>query len=114
MSEPALPRTRRATVVAITLFATTATAVPIANSAGVPGTAENQDVFGSATRLIDANRDGRAELAVGAPGENTNAGSVWAFKSTASGVIPTGSYTFGAGTLGTVAAGARPGQGFAY
>ncbi|MFI6486330.1 FG-GAP and VCBS repeat-containing protein [Streptomyces sp. NPDC050564] len=84
------------------------------NTDGVPGTAENQDVFGWATRLTDANRDGRAELAVGAPGENTNAGSVWVFKSTASGVTPTGSYTFGAGTLDTVAAGARLGQGFAY
>ncbi|MFF4346706.1 FG-GAP repeat protein [Streptomyces sp. NPDC001530] len=81
---------------------------------GVPGTAENQDVFGSATRLIDANRDGRAELAVGAPGENTGAGSVWVFRSASSGVTPTGSYTFGAGTLGTVAAGARLGTGFAY
>jgi hypothetical protein len=81
---------------------------------GVPGTAEKGDAFGAATHLVDAGHDGRAELAVGAPGENTNAGSVWVFRSTASGVTPTGSYTFGAGTLGTVAATARLGSGFAY
>ncbi|WP_406492904.1 VCBS repeat-containing protein [Streptomyces sp. NBC_01604] len=84
------------------------------NTAGVPGAAENSDAFGRTTRLVDANHDGRAELAVGAPGENANAGSVWVFRSTSSGITPTGSFTFGAGTLGTVAANARLGSGFAY
>ncbi|CAM5638751.1 VCBS repeat-containing protein OS=Streptomyces alboniger OX=132473 GN=CP975_16960 PE=4 SV=1 [Streptomyces alboniger] len=84
------------------------------DTADVPGTAENADLFGWSTRLLDANHDGRAELAVGATGENTNAGSVWAFRATASGITPTGSFTFGAGTLGTVAANARLGSGFAY
>ncbi|MGQ4383402.1 FG-GAP-like repeat-containing protein [Streptomyces sp. SAS_270] len=83
------------------------------NTAGVPGGAEDQDTFGWAARLIDANHDGRAELAVGAPGENANAGSVWVFRSTSSGITPTGSFTFGAGTLGTVAAGAKLGAGLA-
>ncbi|MGE7167298.1 FG-GAP repeat protein [Staphylococcus hominis] len=81
---------------------------------GVPGTAENNDLFGWSTRLLDANHDGRAELAVGATGENANAGSVWVFRSTASGITATNSFTFGAGTLGTVAAKARLGSGFAY
>ncbi|MDN0200976.1 FG-GAP-like repeat-containing protein [Streptomyces sp. S.PNR 29] len=84
------------------------------NTEGVPGTAENRDQFGRATRLLDGNGDGRAELVVGAPGENAGAGSVWVLRSTASGITPTGSFTFGAGTLGTVAANARLGSGFAY
>ncbi|MGW1954740.1 FG-GAP-like repeat-containing protein [Streptomyces sp. NPDC001920] len=84
------------------------------NTAGVPGVAETGDDFGRATHLVDADHDGRAELVVGAPGENANAGSVWVFKPTSSGITPTGSFTFGAGTLGTVAAGAKLGQGFNY
>ena len=84
------------------------------NTAGVPGTAESQDAFGRSARLIDANHDGRAELAVGAPGENANAGSVWVFKSTSSGITATGSFTFGAGTLGMVAADAKLGSRFSY
>ncbi|KUO22345.1 hypothetical protein AQJ91_05085 [Streptomyces dysideae] len=84
------------------------------DTTGVPGTAETFDGFGAATRLVDADRDGRAELAVGAPGENAKAGSVWVFRSTSSGITPTGSFTFGAGTLGTVAANAKLGSGFNY
>jgi hypothetical protein len=82
------------------------------DTSGVPGTAENSDAFGRATHLVDGNGDGCAELVVGAPGENANAGSVWVFKSTSAGITPTGSFTFGAGTLGTVAANAKLGSGF--
>ena len=82
------------------------------DTAGVPGAAETGDAFGRATHLVDGNGDGRAELVVGAPGENANAGSVWAFNSTSAGITPTGSFTFGAGTLGTVAANAKLGSGF--
>ncbi|WP_031476869.1 FG-GAP-like repeat-containing protein [Streptomyces bicolor] len=84
------------------------------NTAGVPGAAESNDVFGTATHLVDGNGDGRAELVVGAPGENANAGSVWVFPATSAGITPTGSFTFGAGTLGTVAANAKLGSGFNY
>ncbi|MET9835222.1 FG-GAP-like repeat-containing protein [Streptomyces sp. NPDC006385] len=84
------------------------------DTAGVPGTAETGDVFGATTHLVDGNGDGRAELVVGAPGENANAGSVWVFRSTSAGITPTGSVTFGAGTLGTVAADAKLGSGFNY
>ncbi|MGV9569809.1 VCBS repeat-containing protein, partial [Streptomyces nigra] len=80
--------------------------------AGVPGVAEAKDAFGGATHLVDGDDDGRAELVVGAPGENENAGSVWVFPSSASGIGATGSSTFGAGTLGTVAAKARLGADF--
>lgn len=84
------------------------------DTTGVPGAAETNDAFGTTTHLVDANHDGRAELVVGAPGENANAGSVWVFKPTSTGITPTGSFTFGAGTLGTVAANAKLGAGFNY
>ncbi len=82
------------------------------DTAGVPGAAETDDAFGRTTRLVDADHDGLAELVVGAPGENANAGSVWVFRSTSAGITPTGSFTFGAGTLGTVAANAKLGSAF--
>ena len=79
---------------------------------GVPGVGEAGDAFGTATKLVDTDQDGRAELVVGAPGENDGTGSVWVFRSTGSGVTPQGSFTFGPGTLGTVAAKARLGSVF--
>ncbi|MES5821149.1 FG-GAP repeat protein [Streptomyces sp. RG80] len=71
------------------------------NTPKVPGTAERLDFFGSATSLTDVNRDGRAELFVGASGENTFDGGVWAFRNPGTGPTATGSVSFGAGTLGT-------------
>lgn len=82
------------------------------NTSGVPGTAEKFDWFGRAVKLADVTGDGRAELFVGAYGENDTAGGVWAFPSTASGVTATGTYAIGAGTLGTVAADAYLGWAF--
>ncbi|MCL8014742.1 FG-GAP-like repeat-containing protein [Streptomyces sp. AS02] len=84
------------------------------DTTGVPGAAETNDAFGATTHLVDANHDGRAELVVGATGENANAGSVWVFQPTSTGITPTGSFTFGAGTLGTVATNAKLGSGFNY
>jgi hypothetical protein len=49
-------------------------------TADVPGTAERNDHFGRSVHLADANDDGLADLAVGAPGENANAGYVWTFR----------------------------------
>ncbi|MER7177960.1 FG-GAP-like repeat-containing protein [Streptomyces hyaluromycini] len=46
------------------------------NSAGVPGTAEKGDEFGSALAFGDLNRDGYADLVVGSRGEDGKAGSV--------------------------------------
>lgn len=82
------------------------------NTAGVPGAAERRDYFGDAVTLLDGDGDGRADLVAGAPGENTNAGSVWAFRSTASGTTTTGSLVFGAKALGTNPDGARLGAEF--
>lgn len=82
------------------------------NTAGVPGTAERADRFGEAVTLLDGDNDGRADLVVGAPGENSNAGSVWGFRSTVSGVTTTGSVAFGAKALGTDPELARLGSEF--
>lgn len=47
------------------------------NTTGVPGTAEAGDRFGGAVRLYMASNDNRADLAVSAPYENAQNGSVW-------------------------------------
>ncbi|MFH8517759.1 FG-GAP and VCBS repeat-containing protein [Streptomyces gelaticus] len=78
----------------------------------VPGAAEAGDLFGAAAKPVDANRDGRSELAVGAPGENGNAGSLWVFPTTAKGLTAKGSFTFGHGALGTVGTAATLGSSF--
>ena len=43
------------------------------NTAGIPGTAETDDAFGSALASADLNRDGYADLVVGTPGEDLDA-----------------------------------------
>ncbi|MGW4386564.1 FG-GAP-like repeat-containing protein [Streptomyces sp. NPDC004685] len=44
---------------------------------GMPGVAEAGDAFGAAVATGDYNHDGRADLAVGSPGENASSGGVW-------------------------------------
>ncbi|MGW2108273.1 FG-GAP and VCBS repeat-containing protein [Streptomyces sp. NPDC001948] len=82
------------------------------DTADVPGVAEANDRFGGAAKLVDADRDGRSELAVGAPGENTDAGSLWVFPDAAAGPVAKGSFTFGHGALGTVGTNAALGSSF--
>lgn len=82
------------------------------NTANVPGTAEQNDFFGADTKLLDVNGDGRAELFAGAVGENRD-GAIWAFRNPANAPVATGSVSFGAGTLGTVADGSALGAAFA-
>ncbi|MFF5855356.1 VCBS repeat-containing protein [Streptomyces sp. NPDC012751] len=79
------------------------------NSAGVPGTAEKDDWFGAAVRLVDGDGDGKAEPVVAAPWEDSRAGAVWVFPGRTS---ARGSFTVGARTLGTVASGAELGSVF--
>ncbi|MFG3113002.1 FG-GAP-like repeat-containing protein [Streptomyces sp. NPDC048197] len=67
---------------------------------GVPGAAEGGDHFGEAVALTDTNGDGKADLAVGASGENNMDGAVWSLKGRASGLTTTGAVSFGAGTAG--------------
>ncbi|MGP4010109.1 FG-GAP-like repeat-containing protein [Streptomyces sp. 4N124] len=45
------------------------------NSAGVPGTSETGDAFGTATAWGDVNGDGHADLAIGSPGEDDTSGN---------------------------------------
>ncbi|MGW8886441.1 FG-GAP repeat protein [Streptomyces sp. NPDC055749] len=82
------------------------------DTAGVTGVAELNDKFGAAAVFLDRNKDGRAELAVGAPGEDTNAGALWIFPATATGSTVTGSAAINNATLGTVAVKAALGTSF--
>ncbi|MER6344996.1 FG-GAP and VCBS repeat-containing protein [Streptomyces sp. NPDC001595] len=75
------------------------------DTAGVPGTAEDSDRFGWSLRLADVNADGRADLFVGADGENDADGGVWALRGSASGVTATGSLSWGPGSVGVSTAG---------
>jgi hypothetical protein len=68
-------------------------------AAGVPGTPETQDGFGGAVRLTDLNRDGRAELVVAAPGENTR-GALLVLRGTASGPTTKGARSITAAHVG--------------
>ncbi|MFG2606614.1 hypothetical protein ACGFT2_24120 [Streptomyces sp. NPDC048514] len=69
------------------------------NTSGVPGTAEAGDAFGSAVASADLNRDGYADLLIGAPGEDvdgdTNDGTVavvWGARSGLSGARTVANY----------------------
>ncbi|MET7495726.1 FG-GAP and VCBS repeat-containing protein [Streptomyces sp900116325] len=70
------------------------------DTAGVPGAAEARDEFGGSVWVTDSNNDGRAELVAGASAENNGVGSVWLFKTGASGITATGSTAFGPGSVG--------------
>ena len=62
--------------------------------------AGSYDYFGHSVLLTDASKDNRAELVVGARGENDGAGSVWTLRGTASGITATGAKSFGSATVG--------------
>ncbi|MGW7252715.1 VCBS repeat-containing protein [Streptomyces sp. NPDC054834] len=83
------------------------------NTAGVPGTAEQNDFFGSHTALVDTDHDGRADLYVGASGENSFDGAVWGFRSTGTGPTASGSVSFGPAALGAPVTDANFGDDFA-
>lgn len=76
------------------------------NTAGVPGTVENGDRFGSRTAVV-----GRY-VAVSAPRENSGSGAVWVLAATASGVTAQGSVSFGPHTLAAPVPGALLGSTF--
>jgi hypothetical protein len=70
------------------------------NTTGVAGTAEKNDSLGWTVSVLDVNRDGHGDLVAGAPKENGTDGSVSVLKGTGTHVTATGSWSFGAGTLG--------------
>ncbi|MFC8348124.1 FG-GAP and VCBS repeat-containing protein [Streptomyces sp. NPDC057280] len=82
------------------------------NSTSVPGTSERSDAFGAAVHLADTTGDGRAELWVGAPGENSSAGGVWVLKGASPVPTGTGSAAFGPSALGLGTTAGRLGGGF--
>ncbi|MFE6361661.1 FG-GAP-like repeat-containing protein [Streptomyces sp. NPDC057806] len=77
------------------------------NTAGVPGGAESGDAFGMGVRLLDLDKNGKADLVTGAGYENSN-GSVTYLRGTASGLTTTGATSLtaaGAGLKGSAAFG---------
>jgi hypothetical protein len=77
------------------------------SSAGIPGAAEGGDSFGTAVQLVDVNKDGRADLLVGAPGENSRTGGLWVLRGSASSVTANGSISVTPGSVGLAKGAAR-------
>ncbi len=69
-------------------------------TAGVPGANEPYDRFGAAVRLTDTNGDARADLAVGAPMEDTSNGALWNLGGSVSGVGTSYATAFSAADVG--------------
>ncbi|MGW3355967.1 FG-GAP and VCBS repeat-containing protein [Streptomyces bungoensis] len=67
---------------------------------GVPGASELADTFGAATALLDTDRDGHADLAVGAPGENGRNGAVTVLRGAASGITADGALSVSGKKIG--------------
>ncbi|MEU6259539.1 FG-GAP-like repeat-containing protein [Streptomyces sp. NPDC047043] len=63
------------------------------NTTGVPGSSETNDEFGMSVRLVDLDKNGKADLVVGSGYEN-NYGAVTVLRGTASGLTTTGAKSF--------------------
>ncbi|MDG5801405.1 FG-GAP and VCBS repeat-containing protein [Streptomyces ossamyceticus] len=70
------------------------------STAGVPGSDETDDFFGSEVKLTDVTGDGRADLTVGAYGENAGNGSVVYLPSNGTKISTTGSRSLAPSSLG--------------
>ncbi|MEU1001348.1 FG-GAP-like repeat-containing protein [Streptomyces tibetensis] len=69
------------------------------NTAGVPGTAEAIDYFGSDALLADVSEDGHAEFTVTATFEDEGIGAITALRGSSTGPVTDGARTFGPGSL---------------
>ncbi|MFI9754185.1 FG-GAP-like repeat-containing protein [Streptomyces collinus] len=70
------------------------------DTAGVPGSAEATDYFGSDILLADVSKDGHAEFTVTAGFEDEGIGAITALRGSATGPVTDGARTFGPGSLG--------------
>ncbi|WP_329231322.1 FG-GAP-like repeat-containing protein [Streptomyces sp. NBC_01460] len=70
------------------------------DTAGVPGGSEVDDFFGTTVAAGDVNKDGKAELFVGAASENNSTGAVWVLPGGTSGPTAAGSRMFTASSVG--------------
>ncbi|MCX4783661.1 FG-GAP and VCBS repeat-containing protein [Streptomyces sp. NBC_01264] len=70
------------------------------DSAGVPDRSQRWDHFGEAVSLIDGNRDGKADLVVGAYRDNNYTGRAWVLKGTPGGITGAGSISFTGAAFG--------------
>jgi hypothetical protein len=70
------------------------------NSTGMPGSSEAGDTFGRQASLSDVTGDGRADLVIGAPGENDGGGAVWILRGSPAGITTTGATAFYSSALG--------------
>jgi hypothetical protein len=64
------------------------------DTTGVPGSTEYEDEFGASLRFVDFDADGDADLAVGAPGENSWAGALTVLKATTTGLSGSGAVAY--------------------
>ena len=92
---------------ASTGFTTTGMTKITQDTAGVAGANESGDALGTSVSVGDFNADGYADVLTGAPNEDitrsgnrSNAGAVWLFKGTSSGLTGTGSLSYSQDTTG--------------
>ncbi|WP_329161929.1 FG-GAP-like repeat-containing protein [Streptomyces sp. NBC_01717] len=79
------------------------------DTAGVPGVAETDDLFGAQVRLADYNNNGKADLAVTASFENDRSGGLWTLPGSSSGLTGSGSKSLSSADFG-LASGSRLGE----
>ncbi|WUD74149.1 FG-GAP repeat protein [Streptomyces sp. NBC_00510] len=74
------------------------------NSPGVPGSSERGDGWGTDISVADTNGDGRADVAIGAAGEDVgavvDAGAVWILRGSAAGLTATGAKSWSQNSSG--------------
>ncbi|GAA2505657.1 FG-GAP repeat protein [Streptomyces thermolineatus] len=74
-------------------------------TAGVPGSGETDDWFGSDVHLSDLNNDGKADLTIGVAGENGSNGALVALRSNGTKITTTGAVAVSASGAGLSTAG---------